>query len=53
MISYTRAVLFVLCLPDILHRPRSSSGEYQDGVLVGRLLLRTIRRSTAGDRNDD
>jgi hypothetical protein len=53
MISYTRAVLFVLSLPDILRRPRSSAGEYQDGVLVGRLLLRTIRRSTAGGWNDD
>jgi hypothetical protein len=53
MISYTRAVLFVLSLADILCRPRPSSGEYQDGVLVGRLLLRTIRRSTAGDTDDD
>jgi hypothetical protein len=53
MISYSRAVLFVLSLPDILRRPRSSSREYQDGVLVGRLLLRAIHRTTAGDRNDD
>jgi hypothetical protein len=53
MISYARAAPFVLSLPDILHRPRSSSGERQDGVLVGRLLLRALRRSTAGRRNDD
>jgi hypothetical protein len=53
MISYTRVAPFVLSFSDILRRPRPSSGEYQDGVLVGRLLLRTLRRSTEGGGNNN